>query len=358
VYKTGLAAQKENIKYFYKKIDSTMRGNPGAEIAAMMDSLQLSHTFVVPALPLYGRTTINGNVYVKGVLLSETDYAKDPKNPVKESYIPAIISEQTDKKTGVISFDDLHAGRQQFSSKLRKMMESGFQIIVIDAEDDEDLDLTASVLATTGDRILFSGCSGLAEKLATYLTLIKEKKSNIVIAGSVNKITVNQAEFAAVELKLQIIDIDINKILAGDTEIEKRRISDLSKKGISSGDDLIIRTISPDDSVKKWIDVGKEHGLNDLLISNKIAIFLGELARELIENNKLKGIVLSGGDTAINVLQALKISGILVENEILHGIPYGHFNNEKYRDLLVVTKAGGFGEEDAIVQILNYLRNV
>ncbi len=48
--------------------------------------------FIVPALPSNERITKNGNVYVKGQLLAETEVAEDPKTPVKESYIPAIIS--------------------------------------------------------------------------------------------------------------------------------------------------------------------------------------------------------------------------------------------------------------------------
>ena len=44
-----------------------------------------------------------------------------------------------------------------------------------------------------------------------------------------------------------------------------------------------------------------------------------------------------------------------MKDEILHGIPFGYLNDDKYRDMLVVTKAGGFGGEDALIQILNFL---
>ncbi len=355
---TGLAASNENIKYLYKKIDSTMRGNPGAEISGLMDSLDISHSFIVPALPLYGRTTINGNVYVKGVLLAETDYAGDPKNPVKESHIPSIISAQTDKKTGVISFNELHEGRQVFIARLQEMMDAGIQIIVIDSEDDEDLDLVASVLAKTEGRVMFSGCSGLAEKLAVFIDLDKEKKSSVVIAGSVNKTTISQAEHASKEQGIKMIDIDPGMILSGQNEKEKRRIMDIASEVISTGDDLIIRSISSSDTVKKWLIKGNELGMDDLMVSDAIAGFLGSLAAEIISRNNLKGVVLTGGDTAIHTLHSLNVSGIIVKDEILHGIPSGRFTDDKYRDLIVVTKAGGFGEEDALIKILKYLRDV
>ncbi len=356
-YDTGNKAGSENIKYIYKKIDSTMRGNVGAEIAGLMDSLKIAHTLVVPALPLYGRTTIKGNVYIDGVLLAETDYANDPKNPVKESYIPAIISKQCDKKTGVISFKDLLSGKQEIVLKLKDLMNSGTEIIVIDAEDEEDLQLIASVVTGTQKRVMYAGCSGFAEKLAGYFELQKGKKSNVVIAGSVNKITARQAEYAARELKIKVIDIDGEDIISGRSDMEKKRILKLVEKSIAAGDDLIIRSAASSLSVKKCLDKGRKLGMDDYRTSDLIANFLGELAGEFIIKNSLKGIVLTGGDTAIKTLNALHINGIIVKDEIMHGIPYGYFNDKKYGEMMVVTKAGGFGGEDSIVKILNFLRN-
>jgi D-threonate/D-erythronate kinase len=356
-YETGIKAGSENIKYIYKKIDSTMRGNAGAEIAGLMDSLNIAYTFVVPALPLYGRTTINGNVYIDGVLLAETDYANDPKNPVKESYIPAIISKQCDKKTAVLNFNDLLSGKQEIGSKLNELMKSGKEIIVFDAENDEDLELIASVVTGIKGKVMYAGCSGFADKLAGYFELQKEKKSNIVIAGSVNKITARQAESAARELKIKIIDIDIADIISGRSDPEKKRILKLAEKSIAAGDDLIIRSSSSPSSVKKCLEKGRKLGMDDFRVSDLVANFLGELAGEFIMKKGLKGILLTGGDTAIKTLNALNTNGIVVKDEIMHGIPYGYLNDKKYGDLMVVTKAGGFGGEDAIIKILNFLRN-
>jgi len=356
-FETGKLARSGNFKYIYKKLDSTMRGNVGAEIAGLMDSMNISHTFVVPALPLYDRTTLNGNVYVKGVLLAETDYANDPKNPVRESYIPAIISGQTDKKTGVISFNGIRVTREELSSKLNMMMKEGIQIIVIDAEDDEDLDLIASVVTGIKDRVMFAGCSGLAGKMAALIELRKDNKSNVVIAGSVNKITLQQTEIAAATLSIKTIDIEAEEIIAGKKDTEKKRILKLAEKSISGGKDLIIRSASTPESVSRCMENGRKLGLDDFMISDIVAAFLGDLAGEMIRTKRLKGIVLTGGDTAIKTLNSLNINGIIVKDEILHGIPFGYLHDDKYRDMIVVTKAGGFGGKDALVQILNFLRN-
>ncbi len=356
-FQTGERAKSENIKYLYKKLDSTMRGNVGAEIAGLIDSMNIRHTFIVPALPHYGRTTRNGNVYIDGVLLAETDYSNDPKNPVKESYIPAIISKQSDKKTAVLSYRDLMSGKQEISLKLKELMKSGTEIIVIDAENEEDLEMIASLLTGIQGRVMYAGCSGFADKLSGYFELQKGKKSNVVIAGSVNKITARQTEYAARELKIKVIDIDSEEIITGRKEAEKKRILKLTEKSITAGEDLIIRSSSSPNSVKKCMEKGRKLGMDDFRVSDLIANFLGELAGEFIIKKCLNGIVLTGGDTAIKTLNSLNINGIAVKDEIMHGIPFGYLNDKKYGELMVVTKAGGFGGEDALFKILNFLRN-
>jgi uncharacterized protein YgbK (DUF1537 family) len=55
----------------YKKLDSTFRGNIGAEIDGLMDSMQLKMTLLAAALPVYGRTTENGEVFVHNVKLAD-----------------------------------------------------------------------------------------------------------------------------------------------------------------------------------------------------------------------------------------------------------------------------------------------
>jgi uncharacterized protein YgbK (DUF1537 family) len=55
-------------------------------------------------------------------------------------------------------------------------------------------------------------------------------------------------------------------------------------------------------------------------------------------------------------LQKASISGVILRDEIVHGIPYGYFADEEYKDIILVSKAGGFGGEDAIFRVLNFIR--
>jgi D-threonate/D-erythronate kinase len=356
-FEAGKIISEEKVKYFYKKLDSTMRGNVGAEIAGMMDSLGIAVTFMVPALPKYGRTTVNGKVFVNGILLEDSEFAKDPKNPAKESFIPKIISGQTDKRTAVIIHDYILAGKQTLTEKIQHHINSGIQIIIFDAREEKDMDLIASVISEIKLKVLFAGCSGLAEYLAKYLVIKKVSKSSVVIAGSVNEVTRRQVDFAGHYLRVKIVDIQTVRIFTPERNDEKMRILQIVEECISAGEDLIIRTAPTREYVTKTFEAAEEAGIEKLTVSETIAHFLGETAGDIIRDLRIKGILLTGGDTAFKTVKYLNISGVVLHDEIEHGIPYGHFAEEKYRNVIIVSKAGGFGNEDAIFRVLNFLKN-
>jgi uncharacterized protein YgbK (DUF1537 family) len=67
------------------------------------------------------------------------------------------------------------------------------------------------------------------------------------------------------------------------------------------------------------------------------------------------GLVLTGGDTALGVLQALRISELELAGEISPGIPLAFARSGKFPGLPVITKAGAFGGPGALVRCVRYL---
>jgi uncharacterized protein YgbK (DUF1537 family) len=311
---------------------------------------------LVPAFPSNQRTTKDGMVYVKGELLAQTEISNDPRTPVRESFIPKIVSLQTDKRIEIINFNEVLTGKQNLIQKLQHLMDSGIQIIVIDALNDRDLDLIADVSASIEERLLFVGSPGFAEFLPKYLYPDKEKGINVVIAGSVSEVTRNQIVYAKERLSIRLIDVDTEQLIKGDQHLEKRRIIEIARVASRNGEDLIIRSAPSGTSVSKSFEQGHKNGLKGAEVSEIIAIFLGEIARDIILELHINGLFLTGGDTAIKTAQYLNITGTIIQDEILPGIPYGHFVDEQYKNIIIVTKAGGFGNEDAIFQSLNFLR--
>lgn len=356
-FEAGKSIKGRNISLFYKKIDSTLRGNPGAEISGLMDSLEIKHAIIAPALPVYGRVTIDGNVYVNNMLLEKTEFASDPVSPVKSSYIPEIISSQTDKKTGVIKYPEVLKGKENLADRIEELFSKGVNIVVIDAKEMSDLDTIASAITALDEKIIYAGCSGLAGYLAEYTTPEVEKKINIVIAGSASEVTRRQLNFASEKLPVRIIDIDIERIFKKEQALETKRILEIVKESSDSGKDVIIRAAPESSSVEESFAKGSGYGLERFKVSESIAYFLGDLSRQILSEIRVKGILFTGGDTAIKAAECMGISGTVIQDEIVHGIPYGYFTEDKYKDLIIVSKAGGFGKEDAIVSVLNFLKN-
>lgn len=67
--------------WIYKKTDSVLRGNVTPEIEAVVRQLGLSGALLVPANPSLGRTVVNGQYFVCGQLIHQTEFARDPKHP-------------------------------------------------------------------------------------------------------------------------------------------------------------------------------------------------------------------------------------------------------------------------------------
>lgn len=65
--------------------------------------------------------------------------------------------------------------------------------------------------------------------------------------------------------------------------------------------------------------------------------------------------VISGGDTALRVCAALGARGIRLEAEVLPGIPRGTLIGGLAAGAAVITKAGGFGQQDALERVSEYL---
>jgi uncharacterized protein YgbK (DUF1537 family) len=66
-------------------------------------------------------------------------------------------------------------------------------------------------------------------------------------------------------------------------------------------------------------------------------------------------LVLAGGQTARLVCTRLGVRGLRVLGEVLPGIPLGRLSGGPWDDVLVVTKAGGFGGPDALLDALRLL---
>lgn len=75
------------IEWIYKKTDSVLRGPVSKELEALRDAMGMARVLLAPANPSKGRIVRNGNYFIKGKRLNETDFADDPEYPAATSKV-------------------------------------------------------------------------------------------------------------------------------------------------------------------------------------------------------------------------------------------------------------------------------
>lgn len=154
--------KNDNINQYYKKIDSTLRGNIGYEIDACIDELELESVIFVPAFPDTGRVTIYGNHYLNTTLLERTEFAKDILNPVETSFLPDLIKKQSVYKCGLVDLDTINKGVAVIESKINTFRQNKIKIIVLDCKTNENLKVISKVARKLK---MICGASALAREI-------------------------------------------------------------------------------------------------------------------------------------------------------------------------------------------------
>ena len=89
-------ALRAGFTHIYKKTDSALRGNVGAELTAVLDGAGAESISFLPALPKMDRITRRGIHYIDGVPVAESVFGRDPFEPVGASSVAEIIAAQSE----------------------------------------------------------------------------------------------------------------------------------------------------------------------------------------------------------------------------------------------------------------------
>ncbi|MEJ7738337.1 MAG: four-carbon acid sugar kinase family protein [Chitinophagaceae bacterium] len=337
----------------YKKLDSTLRGNIGAEIDGLMDALQIKVALVAPAWPLNGRTTENGEVVVHGVKLAETEVAYDPRTPVRHSRIADIIRLQSRRISSEIPTGILK-GTADINELLSKEIAGGSEMLIFDSREEKDLENIAHAILNIGAiSILIAGSAGLANHLGK-MSFVHRKRLNFVFSGSVSEKSRIQIKHTIDQGRCKLFFIDGKELLNDDLNAEQLITSLLADMEKGERQFIFTSAISKED-VEEVFGVARGKGLSQDEAAEKVALGLGRLAAILIETFHPSGVLLTGGDIAIKTVLALHATGINIDQEILPGIQSGTLTGCAIRSI-IATKAGGFGERDAISKTLAFFK--
>lgn len=342
---------------FYKKIDSTLRGNIGSELDAVMDELNADISFVIPAFPATGRITLGGYQLVHGQLLENTEVAHDLLSPVKGSHVPTIIKRQTHRKVGQVGLIEIQRTLDDLSDRVDELRAKGFEILVFDAVTQGDLGRIASLHPDHHNLKVVCGPAGFAEELSKR-TVSETGMPVLIVAGSLSQVTADQIKMLTLQPKTKIVELDLVGILkARDPGKHRvREVADKAIKTLSKGYDLVIRPKNPQTIYRELTKILPDLGDDLASAASKIILLMGEITHHIIKNTKISGLILTGGDTARGVCRAMKICAIAIDDEVLPGIPGGVVVGEGYERLRIVTKAGSFGEENALIEAVRFLK--
>jgi uncharacterized protein YgbK (DUF1537 family) len=344
----------------YKKIDSTMRGNIGKEIDAVMDTCGQELAIVAPAFPKNGRITVAGYHLLQGAPLEATEIARDPKCPIHESHLPTLLAEQTTRKVGHIGIKGTMAGPDGIHAEINKLYAEGRTVIVCDIWQEEHFKAIIQAALRFKKKILWVGSAGLAEYLPSEMgfnAVRAEKNPVVVLAGSVSNVTRGQISCLKRRPEISCLELDPCALLQPETaSTEIRRCFDAVMKEVKAGKDVVIVSGSSDEIVAMTKDKGSSLSLSSQQTAEAIASALGEICRQIALNVTLSGLVLTGGDTAVSCCSRLSANGIVVVQEVAPGIPVGMLKGGPCDGLRVVTKAGAFGAEDALCKAVDCLK--
>jgi len=324
-------AQREGSRALYKKIDSTLRGHVGAELAAMSravaDAGGKAPLFIVaPAFPATGRTTREGRVFVGGEPLDASEVRRKSGMTGTASLVPML--EAAGLRAAVIEPVWLGADPEVDAA-------------VCDAKDEGDLRRIAEAGARVGRPVIWVGSAGLARHLPAALALRPEKRVRertverasrriLTLVGSRSTLAREQARFLGEEPGVATLVLDESTLLAGEQSAAWSRSAELLQAALAHGQDPLL-------IIGLGAKVELEH-------APALASAVARLAAA--QAGRIGGLVATGGDIARAALDALNASGLHLAGEVEPGVPLGFADTEP--PLPVVTKAGAFGTKAAL----------
>ena len=353
--------KNKDVLVYNKRIDSTLRGNIGTEINAMLDNLEDDRiAVVIPAYPDSGRIVVNKTMLVNGVLLENSDAGKDPKTPIKTSCVESLIQKGIKYSSTYFTLSDIEQPIEEIVKKIQEAIKKS-RVLIFDAVNNEDI-IKISKAIIHSDINIITVDPG---PFTLYYSKELQKKNHLekkilMVIGSVTATTKKQIEYILQEEDIFLVKMKVEDFFEKETCLKEiERVIAYIKKGIVSYD-LFLVTTSPIGDEKK-ADLQKlAENLNTTVeeISKIIANTLTETVVKILkETEKFEGVYSSGGDITIALLEKLKAIGVEIREEVIPLAAYGRIIGGDFPNLKLVSKGGMVGDEKTIKLCLHKIKN-
>ncbi len=360
---TKMFVEKINPDFFYKKIDSTVRGNIAVEILSMLEVLDWDAAVIMPAFPQEGRTTVGGYHLLRGTPIERTEMARDPHSPISESHLPTLLKQQLGEKLDYlvdnIELKIIMDGAGPILKDINKKVENGVKIIVMDSVSTTDLEQIALAMDKSNYKLLPVGTAAAAKVLSNIWFPSKEedvlpvklpKLPKFIVSGSATQITATQIDKLEqsedYEDKCLAIELNMETVLNGVNEdLVERIVSNLN------GDNIVL--VHTSKLLINFDGFSEDTANADLTksgLANIITDFLADLTKRVLEKKKAVLITL-GGETSYKCCNRINAEQLQLIDEVLPAIALSKNANSEQ---LIVTKSGNLGGVNTLLEILKY----
>lgn len=272
------------VEFYYKKVDSVLRGNISMELCAMMQILKVNKTILAPANPTKQRIISNGQYFIDGRPLNETDFANDPDYPAISSRAIDLLNAPSDCNIQSRT-PETYTGHEH-------------RIIIADANSMKDLIKWTEYL---DEHTLAAGGSDF------FRAILNKKLSANRIPSEIN-----------------VVEISGKKLfVCGSTsETSRKAVTQAADSGIpvcSMPDTLFKNTPVDDTLVKQWADVVlkalstsdrviiaiSQKTVRDSQLAENLRIKTADLVKKILNTAEIRELFIEGGATAEAILRIL-----------------------------------------------------
>ncbi len=330
----------------YKKIDSTLRGNWAAEVAALQPLAGLA--IVAPAFPATGRTLLGGRVFVNGQPLETTDTWKlenaDRPADVEAMLVAAGLS------TSKLDLDTLRGDEKALTRHIAEVARSGTQALIVDAQTEDDLLTLARLTASMDQPLFWIGSGGLAREIASLpdfcearftavepAALEKSQAPILILVGSLSGVCERQCALLKERGGVSELVVPPEVLRQGTTHSDWSMWQSRIGEQLDGWSDLLLR-IGRDEA----FDPQEGAQLSTMLVEPHFA--------------KVGGLIATGGETARAILTTVGIDSLQLLTEIEAGVAFARptVSRQGHRPG-IVTKAGAFGTDHALYAAWQHL---
>ena len=340
----------KSTRILYHKIDSTLRGHWASELTHIRQAATdvLGHAplvIVAPAFPGTGRATIDGQVFVNGTPIGSTGLWKQAG--LTGSGDLRTILKDAGFRVGMVTLEQVALGTEALKARLVKWVDAGGDVVVCDAQTEDDLLTVAAASLILPGKPLWVGSAGLMQALVraregevvptSAPVSAATGKPILIVVGSASSVSHMQFDALAEEQGVTSLTILPSALLESSAPEHVQSHAQTLDAALALGSDVAV-TIQ-----------GKEINFQE---GPQLAAALAALIAPRL--SRAGGLIVTGGETARAILERAGISGLRMQGEIEPGAPIGISTGDIA--IPVITKAGAFGDHMTLKRCRAILR--